>query len=360
MRNISIILACALAIGACKKKEAESVTPAAVEVAAVRQVTTGAGVRYSATVEPDAQTTVSFRVGGYVEDVAVQAGDRVAKGAVLARIRRSDYVERLGQASAQQAQAAAALEQAKTDLDRAKSLYAANAMTKPELDAAVARFEMTSAQMSGGRAAANEAGITLRDTVLTAPVSGVILRRNVERGDLTAPGAPAFVLASTNTVKVVFGVPDTMVRSLKIGQEIAVTTESMPDRRYAGRISRIAPEADPKSRSFDIELHIANADDELKPGMVASLEISRGQAQMLAVPLAAVIRPPKSADGYAVYVVANDRVKARIVELGEPMGNLVAVRNGLNAGEQVVVSGPALLVDGQSVRSIGGSNAQER
>ena len=359
MRTISLGLLAALALGACQQHEGPGAVPAAVEVAAAREVAGGGGVRYSATVEPEVQTVVSFRVSGYVEDVAVEVGDRVSRGAVLARIRKSDYVEKLAQASAQQAQAQAALGQAKTDLDRAKSLYAAGAMTKPELDATVARFESYTAQVSGGRAVAGEAGLTLRDTTLTAPIGGVILQRSIERGDLTMPGKTAFVLADTRTVKVIFGVPDMMVNSLKIGQPIDVATESMPGRVFPGKVARIAPAADSKSRSFDIELHIDNPAGELKPGMVASLEISRGGGQLLAVPLAAVIRPPKSSQGYAVFVVAGDKVQARNVELGEPMGNLVAVRGGLRSGEQVVISGPALLVDGQNVRVVsGGSDAR--
>jgi multidrug efflux system membrane fusion protein len=354
MRTIWIYSLLALTtLGACKQKQSEDVTPAAVETAAVREVDSGSGIRYSATIEPDTQVTVAFRVGGYVDAVNAEEGDRVAQGAVLARIRQNDYVERAGQATAQRAQAEAALVQAKSDAERAKKLFEANALTKPELDAAIARYDMTQAQANGGRAVANEAGITLRDTTLVAPISGVILRKSIERGDLGAPGAPAFIIAATNTVKVVFGVPDTMIRMLKVGEPIDVATESIPDHTFAGRISRIAPAADSKSRSFDIEVHIANPQNELKPGMVASLEISRGGSQSLAVPLSAVIRPPKSPEGYAVFIVANDKVAARSVDLGAPMGNLVLVRGGLQKGERVVTSGPALLVDGQTVRVIG-------
>lgn len=355
-----IIFLTALVLAACSRHEENAAAPTAVEVAQVREVSTSAGTRYSATVEPDAQVSVAFRVGGYVEQVAVEEGDHVKRGALLARIRSADYSEKLGQATASQAEAVASLEHAKTELARAKSLYAANALTKPELDAAIANLDMSQARVNRGRAAAGEAGLALHDTTLTAPIDGVILRRNIERGDLGSPGAPAFILASTHTVKVMFGAPDTMITSLHNGQSIDVTTESMPDKTFTGTIARIAPAADKKTRSFDIEIHIANPNDELKPGMVVSLEVARGSAPQLAVPLDAVIRPPKSSEGYAVYVVADGKAKARTVELGEPMGNLVVLRGGLVSGDQVIVSGPALLVDGQAVRVVnGGSYAQQ-
>jgi RND family efflux transporter MFP subunit len=359
MRTISIFLA-ALMLGACTKHETTEPVPTAVEVAPVREISSGNGLRYSATVAPDTEVAIAFRVSGYVEAVSVEEGDRVAKGTVLARIRATDYAEKLGQASASHAEAQAALDQAKSDLVRAKALYAANALTKPELDGAIASVDVNQARVNRGRAAAGEAGLALHDTALIAPIDGVILRRNIERGDLGQPGATAFVLADTRTVKVMFGAPDTMIGKLHTGQSIDVTTESLPDRAFGGKVARIAPSADPKTRNFDVEIHIDNASNDLKPGMVASLQIERGTAPLLAIPLDAVVRPAKSPEGYAVFVVADGKVKSRGVELGDPMGNLVALRGGLRNGEQVVVSGPALLVEGQAVRVVsGGNHAQQ-
>ncbi|HET8772172.1 MAG TPA: efflux RND transporter periplasmic adaptor subunit [Thermoanaerobaculia bacterium] len=369
MRKMTVIAM--LVLAACTQKPKEEVAPTAVEVAPVREVSGGNGTRYSATVEPDAQVAVAFRVSGYVETVHVEEGDRVKKGTVLATIRRADYAEKLGQASASHAEAQAALSNAQNDLDRAQKLFTENALTKTELDAAVANVEVNRARVSRGRAAAGEAGLALGDTTLVAPIDGVILRRNIERGDLGAPGAPAFLLANTSVVKVVFGAPDITIGSMKIGRTIDVTTESFQDRTFTATIARIAPAADAKTRVFDVELHIDNPKDELKPGMIASLEIAKGSAPLLSIPLDAVVRPPgrqgagdpaaeAAAPQYAVFVVENNKAVTRTVDLGEPMGNLVAVRGGLQKDERVVVSGPALLVEGQPVRVVsGGSYAQQ-
>lgn len=354
----------ALLLGACAQHETQEAVLPAVEVAQVRDAAGGGEVRYSATVEPDAQVSVAFRVSGYVDSVNVEEGDRVTKGTVLARIRRGDYAEKLGQASASHAEAQAALAQAQGDLARARTLFAASALTKPELDAAIANVDVNQARVNRGRAAAGEAGLALGDTALIAPMDGVILRRNIERGDLGAPGNAAFILGDTRTVKVMFGAPDTMIASLQNGQTVEVTTESLPDKSFAGKVARIAPAADPKTRNFDVEVHIDNASNALKPGMVAGLQFTRSFTAQLAIPLDAVVRPAKSSEGYAVYVVDgakdNAKVRQRRVELGEPMGNLVTLQGGLKPGEQVVVSGPALLVDGQSVRVVnGGTDARK-
>jgi multidrug efflux system membrane fusion protein len=360
MRVYPMFLLLTAVATACGQQESQTAVATAVETARVRATSSASGLRYAATVEPEAQISVAFRVGGYVDEVSVEEGDRVAKGTILARIRQDDYRQKLGQAAAAQSEAEAGLAQAKLDVERARSLFTDNALTKPDLDGAVARFDMMRARLDSGRAAAGEADLALGDTALRAPISGVILRRSIERGDLGQPGVVAFVLADTQTVKVKFGVPDTMVGSIRIADPIVVTTESMPKRRFEGRVSRIAPAADPKSRAFDVELRILNPANELKPGMVASLESARGATPVIAIPLASVIRPGKAPQQYAVYVVEQDKVRAQLVDLGEPMGNLVAVRGGLLGGEQIVVSGPALLTEGQLVRVIGGSNAQER
>lgn len=359
-RIFCIAMLAALSLAACARHETIATNEAtAVELARVSALSGGSATRYSATVEPDAQVGVAFRISGYVEEVAVEEGDRVAKGTLLARIRRADYSEKLGQAAASQTEAQAALTQARSDLDRARVLHAANALTKAELDAAVANVEVLQARLSRGRAAAGEAGLALRDTALVAPIDGVILRRNIERGDLGQPGAVAFTLADTRAVKVTFGAPDTMIGALEQGRAIDVTTESMPERTFRGRIARVAPAADPKTRSFDVEVRIDNESGVLKPGMVAAIEVTGAPAPQLTIPLDAVVRDPQSREGYAVYVVDNGKARARRVELGEPMGNRVALRAGLRDGEHVIVSGSALLVDGQDVRPVhGGRDAR--
>jgi RND family efflux transporter MFP subunit len=345
---------------ACAQPEHPSSAPVAVQTTHAQKAARNAGVRYSATVEPDVQSAVAFRVGGYVEAVSVEEGDRVSRGTVLARIRQSDYRDRLSQVAASRSEAEAGLARSEKDLARARSLFEAGALTKPELDAAVASFDMMRSRVAAGRAATGEAGLALRDTSLVAPFDGVILRRNIETGDLGTPGFVAFVVAQTGTVRVKFGVPDTMLPSVKIGAAIPVTTESLPSRTFNGTVARISPAADAKSRAFEVELHIDNAQNELKPGMVASLEVVHAAAPPLAIPLGAVIRSPKSREHYAVYVVEDNKVRAHDVELGEPLGNLVAVTGGLTGDEEIVVSGPALLADGQAVRTVdGGSYAQK-
>jgi multidrug efflux system membrane fusion protein len=182
----------------------------------------------------------------------------------------------------------------------------------------------------------------------------VILRRSVEIGSLAGPSAPAFSIADTRVVKVVFGVPDVVVLRLKPGQPVPIQADALPGAALEGRITRISPSADPDSRVFEVEAALPNPQGRLKVGMLATLRLGReAEGPAPFVPLAAVVRPAGDTAGYAVYVVADSsdpRARLRPVRLGEVSGNLIAVREGLRAGERVVVRGATIVTDGQAVQ----------
>jgi multidrug efflux system membrane fusion protein len=153
----------------------------------------------------------------------------------------------------------------------------------------------------------------------------------------------------------VFGAPDVMVRSLKLGAPLGITTAPMAGEIFTGRVSLIAPLADPRSRVFDVEVTIPNADDRLKVGMVASLQVEEAGAASapLVVGLGSIVRDKSRPDGYAVFVLdaaaGAPVVKRRSVSLGQAFGNWIAVTSGLAEGERVVTSGATLVTDGARV-----------
>jgi RND family efflux transporter MFP subunit len=190
-----------------------------------------------------------------------------------------------------------------------------------------------------------------------APFDGVVIRRHVEVGTLASPGTVAFTVADTSTVKVVFGAPDTLLDRLRIGDKVSVRLEAL-GKELTGDISRISPSADTRSRTFDVEATLANADDHLKVGMVASLKLAGGApaTSTLALPLTAVVRAPADPRGFAVFVVeGRDRktiARIRQVALGDVIGNAVQVNDGLKPGERVIETGATQVADGEPVRVV--------
>jgi len=189
-------------------------------------------------------------------------------------------------------------------------------------------------------------------------MNAVILQRKVEIGSLVSPGSPGFVLADTSSVKAIFGVPDMVVGTLKIGSPIIIRSDAALGADFSGHITSISPSADSKSRVFDVEVTIPNQENRLKVGMVVALALEEPNAPNPGpvVPLSAVVRSRDNPSGYAVFVVEEHEGKeiARIrnVDLGEAFGNTVAVARGLKAGERVVTTGASMIVDGEPVNVI--------
>ena len=181
---------------------------------------------------------------------------------------------RYDQASSQAAAAEAVAQKAKLDFDRATHLYDTQSLTKPDFDSARAQYDASEEQLKSARALTSEAEIALRDTSLIAPFDGDIVKKAVELGAFVGPGVPAFALAKTDTVKIVVGVPDTVVRSVKVGQPVDVAIDAFPTRTFHARISRMSSAADAVTRNFEVEVAIPNHDHLLKVGMIGSLQFA--------------------------------------------------------------------------------------
>jgi RND family efflux transporter MFP subunit len=341
-------------------------SPTPVHVVDVNLYSPSDDLRYSASVLPFAEATLSFKSAGYVTEIKqivgadgrrrnIGSGDYIARGTVLGQIRHQDLKNNLDQANASVSLAQAQHVEATKDYDRAKTLYASESLTKPDFDRAQAKFDSTLAAVDQATANLHQAQLALRDADLSAPFSGYILSRNIELGNLVAPGTPAFTIADTSAVKIGFGVPDYALRRLHLGQQFSIHLQDDP-KEYNGRVTSIAASADEKNRVFAIEVTVPNPKASLKPGMIASLNLTGvHKAPVPSVPLSAVVADPASPGRYAVFVASEQGGKwtahLRQVTLGETHESDVAV-DGINPGEKVVVVGAASLKDGDPVQVI--------
>jgi RND family efflux transporter MFP subunit len=366
------LLACpalaALALAGCAKPTVYDKPLIPVTVSRVEASTTGVAIRYSATVKPAVEITVAFKVGGYIDDIlsvtddrgrprSVQEGDRVVKGAALARVRESDYQQRVAEVRSGLAEATAVHESARLDFERASRLYDRHSLTKPELDGAKARIDAAAAKVEGVRAALNQTQLLLDDVVLRAPIDGVVLKRTIEQGTLVGPGQPAFVLADTSSVKVSFAVPDVVVKHLKVGRVQRMTFDALAGQEFEGRITSVAPAPDPVSRVYAIDVTVPNARRLIEVGFIAQLQVADEPGRSVAaVPLEAIVKAPGATADYAVYALEDQAGRAvarlRPVKLGEALGSLIVVTEGLSIGQRVIVRGATLVTDGESVRVI--------
>jgi RND family efflux transporter MFP subunit len=275
----------------------------------------------------------------------------------------------LGASQAELDQAKA--DQTKADLDfgRAETLYAAKAMTRPDYDAAVAhhadakanvqaavrQIEARQGQLHAAQAQVTSAKISLADTNLVAPMPGVILEKNVERGSLVTAGTSAFTLADTRVVKMAFGVPDSMLTHFKMGGAVPVEVEAFKGPTLTGRVTEIAASANRESRVFTIQVSLPNRDHLLKAGMIASVRIEQADAQTVPlVPVTALITAQSGSSDYSVFTLKEQDgkqfAKLQSVRIGQTIGRSVVINEGLIPGERIIINRTNQLNNGSQVQ----------
>jgi multidrug efflux system membrane fusion protein len=364
-------------------------------VASIRQDTPE---RYSTTIAPVAQVDLAFKSAGLIERIhqvrgadgrtrSVQAGDQVTKDTELAQVRAVDYQQRVDQATsqlaqteAQQAQAQAQLAQARANFSeaeieykRAANLFQSASLVKPQFDQAKGRYETAEASVKAAEAAVkgaeaavvtaqaalSQSKLSLSDTSVRAPFDGWVTARNVDLGSLVGNATVGFSMIDIHRVKAVFAVPDSSLELVRLGQRQTVMLDTL-QHDLQGVVTSIAPQADPKTRVFSVEVTLDNLRSEAKPGMIGSLTLGavREPAPRLVVPLGAVVRAPSNPRGFAVFRLVEHAgrsyAEAQVIQIGQTIGNSIEVTSGLSAGQRIVSLGGSLVRNGQEVRVLPG------
>lgn len=288
----------------------------------------------SGLVKPLRSQSLSFSVPGTVEEVLVEEGQLVDVGQPLGRLANRTYADALGIAQA-------AADRADDAFRRLEPMHENG--TLPEVQFVEVETARRQAQHALAIARRN-----LDDTVLRSPTRGRISRRHAEAGENVAPGLPALTLLPAGEVLVGAPVPEKQVSRIETGHPAVVEIPAL-GRHFKGRVREIAVAADPLTRTFEIRIALPDPDGALRIGMVARVSLD------LPTDHAGVAVPPEAlrldGDGRpSVFVLGDDgRIALRPVELDGYSGERVALSTGLEAGEDVVVSGTPMLSDGQAV-----------
>jgi len=364
----TLIVAAGHLTGCRSEDKSQEHAPIPVSVTPVEEYSGSEAISYSASIVPYVQVPLMFKSGGYVTSILqrtgadgrtrnIQQGDFVKKDTILATVREEDYEHTVQQYTGQLDQAKASATKAKEDFARASALYAANAMTQSDYDAAKAQMDSSQGAVTTAQAALGQAQQALADCRLRAPIDSTVLARNIEIGTLVAGGTQAFTLGDIRLVKAVFGVPDTLLSAIKLGKKQNVLTETYPQ-PFAGQITAVSPQADQKSRTFQVEVTIPNEKELLKSGMVATLDLGQSALQhpVLVVPLSAIVSISDGLKSFSVFVVTGEPGKEvahrRPIQPGSAYGNKVAITSGVSLGDRVISNGATMVVDGQPVRVI--------
>ncbi len=331
-------LAAILALAACgpAKTPAAPPPPQAVEAVAVSAPRASGGVTATGTLERRREMALSFRIAGVLTRVAVEAGDPVRAGQVLATIDPAAV-------DARQQAMSSDLDKARRDLDRAKTLYAKGYVAKVRVDDA-------ESAVRSAAAAYNSAAFDRRWAQLVSPASGVVLERKAQAGEVVQPGQAVVSVADLNSPLVLrVPLPDRDVAGIGVGAPVEVSVDALPGQVLAGHVTRVGQSADARTGAVTVEIEVA-ARPELRSGQIATARLaSRAPATAAGfarVPAEAVLEA--SGGKAAVLRLDGGRARRTPVQFGGFDGDDALVA-GLPDGARVITAGAGFVSDGDPV-----------
>ncbi|HWA57633.1 MAG TPA: efflux RND transporter periplasmic adaptor subunit [Gemmatimonadales bacterium] len=324
--RFSIVLAAALA-AACKKEEA----PVVYQAVPVEHRDIVVSAQASGAIQPDTTVEVKSKASGEILQIMSETGATVQRGQVLIRIDPRTARNTVSQAAAQVEASKAQLQIAETNKKRADELFQSQAITQQEHDQAVLDYANAKANLVSQQVALENAQIQLEDVDVKSPITGTIIEKNVERGQVIASalsnvsgGTVLMRMANLQLVQVYTLVDETDIGKIQPGQRATVTVDAYPNRPFEGVVLKIEPR-DTVSQNvtmFPVRVRIDNREGLLKPGMNTEVEVHIGEAQsVLAVPNAALRTQKDVASAAQVLGLSPEAVQQQLAQETAPAPN---------------------------------------
>ena len=335
-RRVAALLAVALLAGCASPGASQG--PTATPGEALLQVTvvpvavqpTKRLLKFVGTLFGNEEVTLSSQVEGQLQKLAVDLGDQVREGDVLAEVDDSSTRAQLREVEAR-------LAKARADEARGRELMKSTVISPQEYESMQTAVAVAEAQRDGML-------VLLAHKRVRSPLTGSVARRLVSTGEYVRPGTPLFSLVADDPLILRGDVPERFAEELQVGQTVQLRVDAYPDTEFVGRLRRISPAANAENRSITVETDVPNTDRRLKPGFFAAANIvTRDDAQALVVPETAVI---SFAGVTKLFVVRDNVAYERHVRIGtrDDQG-LVEVLEGLEPDEIVATSGLVKLED---------------
>ncbi len=352
-------------------------------------------LEYTGTTEPIRQVSLRSQVEGQLLNLTVDVGDRVTQGQVLAelndRLLRTEVAEAQAELAARQVEIAQAqaevsdtqaqaeqarveLEQSRADAARLQTLANDGAVTtqaaeQAQTEALAAEQVLRSAQqqvrtrqqavLATERRARAQAAVVAQTqerraySTLQSPISGAVLERTTEPGNLVQPGNEILKLGDFSAIKVVVQVSERELGNIRLGRAVQVRLDAFPEQVISGSVTQISPAADPTARLIPIEITIPNREGQIGSGLLARVQFGQTEGDRLIVPQGALeLGDEEGASTLFVIEGTGDQAKAiaRRVQVGQSSNGQVEILSGLKVGETVAISSSGNLKDGQAVR----------
>jgi len=279
-------------------------------------------------------SVLSSKIMGKVIALHAKEGDHVSQGKILLRIES-------GEISAQVFQAQAAYNNARLQYDRIKRLFDEKAATQMEMDQATLGLDSANAGLNGAKAMESY-------TIIEAPISGQIVEKLINLGEMALPGQPIIKIEDNRNLRLEVTVREQDLRFIQAGKPVIVQIDALPGRDIKATVAQVVPASDVRTHSFIVKINIPT-DKSLITGMYGKALFSTGKREAILVPRTAVVELSGIS---GVYIVsAEGRGVFQMVQLGDVNGDSVEAVTGLKSGDQVIVSRHEIRLDGKKVVS---------
>ena len=337
-----------------------------------RQVltTTVEAIEYTQTVFASGQLAtknelkLSFKTGGIIKNIYGNEGQHISKGKVLATLNLDEINAQVQQAElgVQQAEikidnAALGVRRANREYEAAKNLFRDSVATSEQLDDAEIQLNNARNQLSAAKTGldfnvknVDVAMFNLDHSKIIAPTNGVILKKLAQSNELIGPGNPVFIFGSKDQAQVIrVNIIDKDIIHINAGDKALIDFDAYPNQQFEGRVQEIAGIADPYTNTYQVEIALKNSGKKLLPGFIGRVEIlTKTSQQLLQIPIDAMVSGDK--DKAIVFITNDDKAARTSIEMHSIKGDKILVREGLEAGQQIIVSGAGYLKDGDLIK----------
>ncbi len=352
-----LILSCSKPATDGEKKKTSVALPAIkVETAAVEVKSMPKYLTLTGSILPDRQSEIAANVSGRVTATYVERGMPVKQGQVIAVVDSRAAGLQAAAANAQSQVAQTQVQLARQECERADTLFNQGALPKSEYDRLKTQCTSQLYQANAAQANADLAGKLAGDTVIRAPIDGVVGERYVNVGEFVQPPSRVASVFAVNPARVSIAIPEQAVSMIQVGQSIDVTVSSWPDRVFPATVRFVSPNLRANTRDLVVEGTTPNADQALRPGMFAVVKLVVGESEQPTVPVTAL---RKDGSIKRIFLARDKSAFEVVVRTGETKDGRVAVLDALKSGERVIVNPPPTVFDGSAI-SEGGDNAMAR
>ncbi len=417
MQRLSILLFIVFLwglVGACTEKEPPPAPPKIIRPVKVMIIPSNTSSMeakvFSGVATGIEEITLSFRVSGVLQTLPAKVGDKKKKGDALASLDRRDFsfavrdlegqlktaeaeleVLKKGERSenvfkleTQVLSLKSALRTAELEYQRVQQLYANDAASKARLDKAQSDLDLSKANLEGGKQElviatkgareedirakeaqiiSNQANLDraiadLEDTTLYMPFNGVISKKHISNFEQIQKGQEIFEVSAMDRIEVRISIPDSMIANVKKGQSVLAEFLPLKGKKFSGKITKVSLSADRTTLTYPVWVEIPNPKREILPGMPVevALKLRRRGGNKPMLPIDMVLEDKVSGEKY-VWVVAptNQTAIRKTVRIGDLVGDLIEITDGLEPGDVIITAGLDQLSEGMEVRQLGAS-----